>query len=286
LVFKNPEFINFTNSRFVALKFDDNTTIGRKQRETWLVPGYPTMLLLTAEGKEIDRIVGFNGNKDEYFQKIKDYSEGRNTLQDLLIRCQTDSNNVNLNYEIANKLNDRGDGQTALRYYQKVLALETDQQSEPYINSEFSIAEYYAYDEDNPNPLRQFARKCTNNQQKYFAYSSLAHYYDRKQDQPNAVQTYEEAIKALPDDPALMNSYAWFIFQNRLKDKYQRGIALARKAVEIKPKADSIWDTLGQLLFEAGYVDEAIEAMQQAVDLVPEESSYRENLNRYKAAKS
>jgi tetratricopeptide (TPR) repeat protein len=244
------------------------------------------MLLLTAEGKEIDRIVGFNGNKDEYFQKIKDYSEGRNTLQDLLTRCQTDSNNVNLNYEIANKLNDRGDGQTALRYYQKVLALETDQQSEPYINSEFSIAEYYAYDEDNPNPLRQFARKCTNNQQKYFAYSSLAHYYDRKQDQPNAVQTYEEAIKALPDDPALMNSYAWFIFQNRVKDKYQRGIALARKAVEIKPKADSIWDTLGQLLFEAGYVDEAIEAMQQAVDLVPEESSYRENLNRYKAAKS
>ncbi len=286
MVFKNPDFINFVNSRFFALKFNGNTEVGRKNREMWLIPGYPTMLVLTAEGKEIDRIVGFNGNKDEYFQKIKDYSEGHNTLQDLLTRHQTDSNNVNLNYEIANKLNDRGDDQTALRYYQKVLALETDQQSELYLNSEFSIAEYYAYDEDNPNPLRHFAQKCTNDQQKYFAYGSLAHYYDRKQDQPNAIQTYEEAVNALPDNPALMNSYAWFIFQNRVKDKYQRGIALARKAVEIEPRADSIWDTLGQLLFEAGYVDEAIEAMQKAVDLAPEDSSYRENLNRYKAAKS
>jgi len=252
----------------------------------WLVPGYPTMLILTAEGKEIDRIVGFNGNQDEYFQNIKDYSEGRNTLQDLLTRHLKDSNNVNLNYEIANKLNDRGDGQTALRFYQKVLALETDQQSELYLNSAFNLAEYYAYDENNPDPLRQFARKCTNDQQKYIAYSSLAHYYDRKQDQANAIQTYEEAVNALPDNPALMNGYAWFIFQKRVKDKYQRGITLARKAVEIEPRADSIWDTLGQLLFEAGYVEEAIAAMQQAVDLAPEDSSYRENLVRYKAAKS
>jgi len=286
LVFKNPEFINFVNSRFIALKLNGDTEVGRKQREAWLVPGYPTMLLLTAAGNELDRIVGFNGNKDEYFQKIKDYAEGRNTLQDLLTRHQTDSNNVNLNYEIANKLNDRGDGQTARQYYQKVLALETDQQSELYLNSEFNIAEYYAYDEDNPNPLRHFAQNCNNDQQKYFAYSSLAHYYDRKQDQPNALQIYEEAVNTLPDNPALMNSYAWFIFQNRVKDRYQRGIALARKAVEIEPKADSIWDTLGQLLFEAGYVDEAIEAMQQAVDLAPEDSSYRENLNHYKTAKS
>jgi tetratricopeptide (TPR) repeat protein len=286
LVFKNPEFINFVNSRFIALKFDGNTEIGRKQRETWSVPGYPTMLVLTAEGNEIDRIVGFNGNKDEYFQKIKDYVEGRNTLQDLLARHQADSNNINLNYEIANKLNDRGDDQAALGYYQKVLALEPDQQSEPYLNSEFNIAEYYAYDEDNPDPLRQLAQKCSNDQQKYFAYSSLTHYFDRKKDQPNAIQTYEEAIKALPDNPALMNSYAWFIFQNRVKDKYQRGIALARRAVEIEPKSDSIWDTLGQLLFEAGYVDEAIAAMQQAADLAPDDDSYRENLNRYKAAKS
>ena len=80
----------------------------------------------------------------------------------------------------------------------------------------------------------------------------------------------------------MMNSYAWDIFELKLKNHYARGIEVAQKAVKLEPDAAAIWDTLGQLQFEAGNVEEAIEAMQKAVDLEPETASFKENLERYK----
>jgi len=286
LVFKTKDFADFINSNFVALKLDGNTDTGRKHRNEWLVPGYPTIMLRTPGGDEIDRIVGFDGNKASYFQLIKDYAAGKNTLKDLLARVQTDPQNIQLNYDIANKFNDRGDDQNALFYYENVLANETDHQSETYLRSEYNVAESKAYNADDPSFLQHYAKNCRNEHLKYYAYSSLARFYNRKKDQPNVIKTYEEALVQLPANASLMNGYAWYIFQNKVTDQYERGIAVARKAVEIEPEADSIWDTLGQLLFEAGYVDEAIDAMQKAVDLAPEDQSFKENLERYKKAKA
>jgi tetratricopeptide (TPR) repeat protein len=82
----------------------------------------------------------------------------------------------------------------------------------------------------------------------------------------------------------MMNSYAWYIFQNKIAERYSRGIQIARQAVELEPSADHIWDTLGQLLFAAGQVDEAIQAMQKASELNPQEKSYQELLIKYKKA--
>lgn len=286
MVFRTKDFADYINTNYVALKLDGDTELGRKLRNHWLVPGYPTMVLFTAEGEEIDRIVGFNGNKDEYFQLVKDYTSGKNTLRDLLSRVKSDSNNARLNFDIANKYNDRGNDAKALVYFEKVLALEPDHSSDMYMKAEYNVAESKAYNEDDPAYLRHYAQNCDNEHLKYYAYSSLARFFRMKKDQANVVSVYEEALTALPDNVSMMNSYAWYIFQNEVSDYYERGIEIARQAVEIEPEADSIWDTLGQLLFAAGYTDQAIEAMQQAVDLAPEETSYKNNLQRYKSARS
>jgi len=286
LVFKTKDFADYINTNYVALKLDGDTDSGRKRRNQWLVPGYPTIIFFTFDGEEIDRIVGFNGNKDEYFQLLKDYTNGKNTLRDLLSRLKTGADNAQLNFDIAKKYNDRGDDKNALIYFEKVLALEPDHSSEMYLEAEYNIAESKAYSEDDPAYLQHYAKNCRNKYLKYSAYSSLTRFFHLKKDQAKVISTYEEALTELPHDASMMNSYAWYIFQNKVNDYYERGIAVAKKALEIEPKADSIWDTLGQLLFEAGYTDEAIEAMQKAADLAPDESSYKENLERYKAAKT
>ncbi|MFH2048179.1 MAG: hypothetical protein ABIJ12_01940 [bacterium] len=286
MVFKTKDFADFINSNYVALKLDGDTDLGRKLRNQWLVPGYPTMMFFTAEGEEIDRIVGFDGNKDEYFQLVKDYTNDKNTLEDLLSRLKTDAENAQLNFEIASKYNDRGDDEKALIYFENVLKLELDHSSEMYLEAEYNVAESKAFNEDNPAYLQHYARNCSNEHLKYYAYSSLTRFFRLKKDQANVISTYEEALTGLPDNASMMNSYAWYIFQNKVDIYYERGIDVAKKAVEVEPEADSIWDTLGQLLFEAGYTDKAIEAMQGAVDLAPDEASYKENLKRYKASKT
>lgn len=268
------------------MKLDGDTELGRKLRNQWLVPGYPTMIFFTVEGEEIDRIVGFDGNKEPYFQLVKDYSNGKNTLKDLLARVKSDTDNAKLNFDIANKYNDRGDDENALIYFEKVLVLEPDHDSEIYLEAEYNVAESKAFNEDNPGYLHHYAQNCSNKHMKYYAYSSLTRFFRQKKDQANVIRTYEEALIGLPDNASMMNSYAWYIFQNKVSDYYERGINVARKALEIEPEADSIWDTLGQLLFEAGYTDKAIEAMQKAVALAPNEASYKVNINKYKEAQN
>ena len=286
MVFKTKDFADYINDNYVALKLDGNSDRGQKLRNKWLVPGYPTMVLFTPEGEEIDRIVGFNGNKDEYFQLVRDYTNGNNTLKDLLSRVKTGAENAQLNYDIANKFNDRGNDEQALFYFEKVLALEPDHSSDMYLKAEYNVAESKAYNEDDPAYLQHYVKNCCNEHLKYYAYSSLTRYFRLKKDQNNTIGIYEEALTALPDNASMMNSYAWYIFQNKVSDYYERGIEVAKKAVEIEPEADSIWDTLGQLLFAAGYTEQAIRAMQKASDLAPGEASYKENLERYKAAKT
>jgi len=286
LVFTTKDFADYINANYVALKLNGDTDLGRKLRNNWLVPGYPTMVLFTAEGEEIDRIVGFGGKKDEYFQTVKDYTNGKNTLKDLMVQVENDPNNARLYFDIANKYNDRGEDEKALHYYEKVLELETDHSSDMYLQAEYNVAESKAYAADNPDYLQHYAKTCTDDNLKYYAYSSLARFFRMKKDQANVISVYEEALTVLPDNASMMNSYAWYIFQNEVSDYYERGIEIARQAVEIEPEADSIWDTLGQLLFAAGYTDQAIEAMQRAVDLAPEETSYKNNLQRYKSARS
>ncbi len=286
MVFKTKDFADFINSNYVALKLDGNTELGRKLRNQWLVPGYPTMMFFTLEGEEIDRIVGFDGKKDTYFQLVKDYTSGKNTLKDLLSCVKSDTDNAQLNFDIASKYSDRGDDKNALIYFENVLALEPDHDSKMYLEAEYNVAESKAFNEDNPGYLQHYAQNCSNEHLKYYAYSSLTRFFRLKKDQANVIHTYEEALIGLPENASMMNSYAWYIFQNKVSDYYERGIEVAKKALKIEPEADSIWDTLGQLLFVAGYTDKAIEAMQKATDLVPDEVSYKENIKKYKASQN
>jgi tetratricopeptide (TPR) repeat protein len=286
LVFTKKDVADFINTNYVALKLDGDSDLGNTLRKQFKIPGYPTTVLFSANGDEIDRIVGFNGKKDEYFQMVKDYTEGRNTLDDLLTKVNTPEDCAQLNFDIANKYNDRGDEKTALKYFEKVLALESDKHSKIYSESEYFVAETKTFSQDDPSYLQQYAKNCSNPHRQYYAYSSLARFFRLKKERVNVIATYEEALTRLPENASMMNSYAWYIFQNRVNDYYERGIEVARKAVALEPEADSIWDTLGQLLFAAGYKEEAIAAMQRAVELAPDETSYQENLKRYKAGSS
>ena len=285
MVFRTKDFADFIDTNYVALKLDGDTEQGRKLRNQYLVPGYPTIIFFTPEGEEIDRIVGFSGNKDEYFQLIKDYTNGKNTLKDLITQARNDPQNAQLHFDIASKFSDRGDDEKALQYYEKVLEMETDHHSEIYLDAEYNVADSKVFIQDDPTFLQRYVKKCTDDNLKYSAYSSLTRFFRKKKDRVNVLATYEEALTALPENASMMNSYAWYIFQNEVADSYQRGIAVAEKAVGIEPEADSIWDTLGQLLFAAGDTQGAIKAMQKASDLAPDEQSYKDNLKRYKDSK-
>ncbi|HNZ37495.1 MAG: tetratricopeptide repeat protein [Candidatus Marinimicrobia bacterium] len=284
LVYTNKEVGEYINAHYVSIKINGDSLEGKQLREKYKYPGYPTTIIMTSDGEEIDRIVGFNGQKDEYFQLLKDYTEGRGTLGDYLKKLDEEPDNFELNYAVLNKYYDRNDTPMIRKYAQIVLELDPENTKGKKTEMLYHLAfsEYKTSGEI--NPLMDFINSCNDEQWLEMAYNEVVRYYQKKSDQSQVLATYESAIQRLPQSTSVMNSYAWYIFQNKIAERYSRGIQIARQAVELEPSADHIWDTLGQLLFAAGQVDEAIQAMQKASELNPQEKSYQELLIKYKKA--
>lgn len=268
------------------MKIDGEKGEGPELMKKFGVDGYPTVILLNKEGKEIDRIVGFGGDRDEYLQQVRNYLAGKETLADFLNRFEANPQDVKLAFEIGRKYNLRNDEPTAATYFTKAKALDPSNANGFHEEIEYRLSSY-ALKEGNIEKIRSFIAGLSDDS-RYLSrsYNSLLRYY-RSQDQQNKVlETYEAAIQHMPESSSMMNGYAWYIFSKKLTDHYPRGIEVAQRAVEISPEADAIWDTLGQLHFANGNIPAAIEAMEKAAELNADEESYRENLKNYRDAQS
>ena len=63
---------DYMNEAFVSTKFDAEKGEGIELAKKYAVKGYPTMLILDAEGKELGRLVGSSRTPEEFVQRLKD----------------------------------------------------------------------------------------------------------------------------------------------------------------------------------------------------------------------
>jgi len=267
------------------MKIDGEKGEGPELMKKFSVAGYPTVIFLDVEGNEIDRIVGFGGDKNEYVQQVKDYLEGKGTLAALTSEFEN-GKTAELAQKIAQKYAMRKDDENAGMYYQAVMQLDPQNETGFADEARYRLAGYAAAGGDMSKLNEMIASLADDSPWLPRAYSAMAGYSRRNGDLKGAVTAYEAAIKRMPEDANMMNSYAWFVFKSEMKDQYARAIEVAQKAVELEPKADAIWDTLGQLHFANGNAEAAIEAMTKAAELNPEEKSYKDNLVTYRKPKA
>jgi tetratricopeptide (TPR) repeat protein len=280
LVFQNKEIGVYLNSQFVAIKLVNDEGQGKELRKQFHVPGNPVIILLDNSGEEIDRIIGFGGDADAFVQTVKDYSAGKGVLAALQKQYQADTLNVKSNYALAQKYTNRFENDQAVKYYQNVLKLDPRNENGFGEVSRYQIAVHEIWHENNNAPLLDFLQNSSNKDLLSNGYAELIDYYSSKNDTVRLYEAFEKAVTALPQDTRFMNQYAWSIYEDRIKSKYDRGIELAQKALEIEPKAAHIWDTLAWLLYENGDRKGAIAAMQKAVELEPDTEGFRKNLQK------
>jgi len=119
------------------------------------------------------------------------------------------------------------------------------------------------------------------------AHVFLAKTYLRRGEMDRAVQTYHDALKVFEKDAEFYNSYAWWVYENKVTTEYDTAIRHARTALEWKPDACHIWDTLAWLYFENGDQESAVEASTKALSLAPgtDRKDYEESLQKIRKGK-
>lgn len=75
---------------------------------------------------------------------------------------------------------------------------------------------------------------------------------------------YEEALKIYPDDPTLLNNYAYSLAKRKVN--LEKALAMSKKSLEKDSLVSSYLDTLGWIYFQMGNVREAEHYIKLAID--------------------
>ena len=198
-------------------------------------------------------------------------------------------NDVDVNFKLAEKYQDRYERDKTMPYFEKVLELDPNDDKGHKVEAIYQVALFQASTNQNVDPLKAFI--ATDPEEKYLsnAYSTLASTYSRKKDPENAVVTYEEALKALPDNTRLMYFYASAIFREKMEDLYEKGLELNEKVKTLDPDMEisTIYNlvTYYTNLEDRGKIIETFEnAIEQNPDSTGLKSSYASSISSMKIA--
>ncbi len=123
-IFQDSSISLSINTEFICIRKNAEEEEGASLFKKYdLMRSYPTVLILDSKGREIDRIVGMY-DKEEYFRRIRDAAENKNTLSDLLSKLGKEKDNYHIMLKIADKYYDRGIWQKAIYYYETSVTQE------------------------------------------------------------------------------------------------------------------------------------------------------------------
>ncbi|MDH4035707.1 MAG: thioredoxin family protein, partial [candidate division Zixibacteria bacterium] len=117
VVLRDSAAIKFFNNEmaFVRINAEEDTILAQEYR----ISGYPTIVMLGADGKEVDRLIGYIPPVP-FVQKFRDYANGIGTLEDLLNRAAAKTDRA-LFMEIGMKYKYRGGTEDATYWYTRAL---------------------------------------------------------------------------------------------------------------------------------------------------------------------
>lgn len=96
----------------------------------------------------------------------------------------------------------------------------------------------------------------------------------------NAREIYEQLVQAAPNSVIALNNLAWIY----LEDKPEAAIEMAKRAYDLAGESGDVVDTYGWILHQQGRSKEALELLEKAAQLKPDNEEIRGHLEAVRAA--
>ena len=100
--------------------------------------------------------------------------------------------------------------------------------------------------------------------------------HERLKEWDKAEPSFQKALELSPNQPDVLNylGYSWIDMGINLDE----GMALIRKAVELRPRSGYIVDSLGWAYYRLGKYEDAVRELERAVELLPEDPVINDHL--------
>ena len=272
---------SFSESNFISLKLNANDEEGRKVFDDYNCQGVPHLLFVDQEGIEVDRIIGYLP-PSEYLARVQDIRDNKHTLNDYLTRYENGEINSDIVAGIAMKYADRGDDENAKHYYSILIKDYPDPESEYYQQGTYFLASY-AFENGNKAALNFFILSFPESSYIEDAYRDMVYYYADNKMKDEELITYNRMLAHFPESSNILNSYAWRMaeIEVNLKD----ALVKAKRAVELSAdepqRQASIIDTEAEVLWKMNRHDEAIEAINRAISIDPDNEYFKDQKEKF-----
>ncbi len=106
---------------FVKINAEVDTVLAKE----FAISGFPTIVITKPDGEEIDRIWGYLSPTD-FYNQVQLYLQGKETLDDYLSRLEDEPENPDYLSMIGEKYASRSRYDEAIEHYEKIVALDSD----------------------------------------------------------------------------------------------------------------------------------------------------------------
>lgn len=257
---------------------------GPALKEKYRIPGYPTMVFLNGNEEEIDRIVGYRP-PDQFLVELQRIQSGRNTFLSLRDSVEKKPDHAGAIVLLAEKYSDRNEPDRALELWYQLKALNMDDYNHM---AEFNIISMEAFKTMNADGILEF---IDGNQSSPYYLNSLVtgmRILGKTGNKNEEARLYREYIHVLETSGDLkyshLNGFAWRMTELELH--LEEALERARMAVDMSESEDEttqaqVLDTLAEVYWKLGDRDRAIEIIDMAITLQPDDPYYREQKEKF-----
>ncbi len=265
--------------RFNSIKINSGEKNGSKIADQYNVVGVPHVIFTDAEGSEIDRLIGYSP-PEEYIPMVKDILNGVNTLPALEKEYTEKSDDIDVWVKLAKKYSKMGRSDDAKNLYNQLIAANPENRAEELETAHFYLAKY-DWEQNDISSLTKFIAQFSSSTHITSAWRLIARYHSAQEDTSAEVEAMQKMAESDPENPGTLNSYAWRMTE--LKLNLEDALIKARKGVELSDDDGKpmILDTEAEVLWLMGKPQEAIDVINRAIEMDPEDDYYKEQLEKF-----
>ncbi|MBN2092281.1 tetratricopeptide repeat protein [candidate division KSB1 bacterium] len=236
--FANKTYHPYLNDNFIIYLADRGTTEGETIFKKFSILAMPTVMVVNAEGQEIDRILGYGGEPDKFKDQLEAVYRGSNTYLNLIKEYERDSTNIEAIAKLTQKYNTHYNITQMIVFAKKVLDQPEKAKKIMIVPDEnkSSIPAYefakYALTYSGPEEILDFATEFSTSPMLENAFYNLSRSLFNKERQAKALEVFDKLILKYPENEILISSYLRFC--SRTKQNIDRGIEIADKNYQLK----------------------------------------------------
>jgi thioredoxin-related protein len=277
---------SFINDNVVPIKIDAEKGEGIAIASTYNVHNYPTILLITPGGKEIDRILGYLP-PEPFLASMTDLVHGVGTVSVLTRRVEESPGDPAAVYALAHRYTERNDLEEASTYFSRLMTLDPKDSLGHREEALFMVAYASFHRNKDITRMKEFAKEFPASDNFRDALQILIAGSLKNKEGDDAKAYLASYMQRWPDDAGLLNSYAWTAQENEVN--LDHAAEIAGKAVAMTPDSGrkaAYLDTQATVEFKRGDVAGAVTLEQTALNLLKDPKKrkpYEAALEKFRA---